>query len=246
MKRNVLVTGSSRGIGRATALELAKRGDNVVINYVNSKEKAEALVDEIKNRYSVDAIAIRADLSKGEEAEKLAHEALNAFGRIDVLVNNAAIAPYSEVRAKTIEDWRLTLETDLISPFILSSILGEEMKRNKYGKIVNISSIDAMYTYNAESMEYDAAKAAIINMTKNFALALAPYVNVNGVAPGWVDTDMNKDLPAELVEYQKSKICKGRFARAEEVAALIAFLSSDDAEFINSEVIRIDGDYKLT
>lgn len=245
MNRAVLITGSSRGIGRATAEEFAKRGYDVVINYVNSEEKALALKAELEGKYGVRCASIRADLSKADEVQRLAKEALAAFGRIDVLVNNAGIALYGDVNDKKVSDWNLTLQTNLIAPFQLCQLLGAEMVRNKYGKIVNIASIDAIYTYNAESMEYDASKAAIINMTYNFALQLQPYVNVNCVAPGWVDTDMNKELPPELVDYQKSKICKQRFARPEEVAKLICFLSSDDAEFINSEVIRIDGGYKL-
>lgn len=245
MSRTALITGSSRGIGRATAEEFAKRNYNVVINYANSKEKAENLSSELEKKYGIKAIAVKADLSKEDEVRSLAEQALGKFGKVDVLVNNAGIALYSEVSEKTSADWALSMQTNLIAPFMLSRILGAEMVKNKYGKIINIASIDAICTYNAQSMEYDASKAALINMTYNFALELQPYVNVNCIAPGWVDTDMNKELPAELIEYQKSKICKNRFAKPEEVAKLIAFLASDDAEFINSDVIRIDGGYKL-
>ncbi len=246
MKRTALITGSSRGIGKATAEEFAKRGYNVVLNYVHSKEKAEKFREELESRYGTEIIAVRADLSNEDHVRELAEKALLCFGKVDVLVNNAGIALYSDVAAKTVSDWEISLKTNLIAPFLLSQILGAEMVKNKYGKIVNIASIDAVYTYNAPSMEYDASKAALINMTKNFALELQPYVNVNCVAPGWVDTDMNKDLPQELVDYQIGKICKKRFAKPEEIAKLIAFLASDDAEFINSEVIKIDGGYKLT
>ena len=171
-----------------------------------------------------------------------AEKSLARFGKVDVLVNNAGIALYSEVAHKTVSDWDISLKTNLIAPFLLSQILGAEMVKNKYGKISNIASIDAIYTYNAPSIEYDASKAALINMTKN---ELQPYVNVNCVAPGWVDTDMNKDLPQELIDYQLGRICKKRFAKPEEAAKLVIFLAGDDAEFINSEVIKIDGGYKL-
>lgn len=246
MKRTALIAGSSRGIGKAAAEEFAKRGYNVVLNYVHSKEKAEKFREELKSRYGTEIIAVRADLSNEDHVRELAEKALLCFGKVDVLVNNAGIALYSDVAAKTVSDWEISLKTNLIAPFLLSQILGAEMVKNKYGEIVNIASIDAVYTYNAPSMEYDASKAALINMTKNFALELQPYVNVNCVAPGWVDTDMNKDLPQELVDYQIGKICKKRFAKPEEIAKLIAFLASDDAKFINSEVIKIDGGYKLT
>lgn len=216
MKRTALITGSSRGIGKAAAEEFAKRGYNVVLNYVHSKEKAEKFREELKSRYGTEIIAVRADLSNEDHVRELAEKALLCFGKVDVLVNNAGIALYSDVAAKTVSDWEISLKTNLIAPFLLSQILGAEMVKNKYGKIVNIASIDAVYTYNAPSMEYDASKAALINMTKNFALELQPYVNVNCVAPGWVDTDMNKDLPQELVDYQIGKICKKRFAKPEE------------------------------
>ena len=246
MNRVALITGSSRGIGKATAEEFAKRGYDVIINYVHSKEKAEALCTQLEQQYGVTAKAIKADLASETEVRAMAQRALVEFGKVDVLVNNAGIALYSEVEGKTVADWNLTLQTNLIAPFLLSQILGAEMVKNQYGKIVNIASIDAIYTYNAQSMEYDASKAAIINLTYNTALAFQPYVNANCVAPGWVETDMNKDLPQELIDYQTSKICKKRFAKPEEVAKLVAFLASDDAEFINSEVIKIDGGYKLT
>lgn len=246
MQRIVLVTGSSRGIGRATAEEFARRGDHVILNYVHSQEKAQQLCRELTETYGVQVHAIQADLSKEAEVRALAAQALELFGRVDVLVNNAGVALYSEVAEKTVADWNLTLQTNLVAPFLLSQILGAEMVRHQYGKIINISSIDAIYTYNAPSMEYDASKAALINLTQNFALALQPYVNVNCVAPGWVETDMNKDLPQELIEMQTAKICKKRFAKPEEVAKLVAFLASDDAEFINSETIKIDGGYQLT
>lgn len=245
MNRTALITGSSRGIGRATAEEFAKRNYNVVINFASSKEKAEKLRSELEKKYGIKAITVKADLSREDEVRSLAEQALSEYGKVDVLVNNAGIALYSEVSEKTTADWTLSMQTNLIAPFMLSRILGAEMVKNKYGKIINVASIDAICTYNAQSMEYDASKAALINMTYNFALELQPYVNVNCIAPGWVDTDMNKELPAELIEYQKSKICKNRFAKPEEVAKLIAFLASDDAEFINSDVIRIDGGYKL-
>lgn len=245
MNKVAMITGSSRGIGKATAIEFAKRGYDIVINYVHSKEKALSFQKELEEKYGVKAIAMQADLSQEEEVKNLAQEALDTFGKVDVLVNNAGIAPYSEVQDKTVQDWQQTLQTNLIAPFLLSQILGNEMVKNHYGKIINVSSIDAIYSYNAESMEYDASKAALINMTKNFALQLQPYVNVNCIAPGWVETDMNKDLPQEMIDAVTNKICKKRFAKPEEIAKLICYLASDDAEFINSEIIKIDGGYKL-
>lgn len=196
-------------MGKAEAYEFAVRGYDVIIHYGNSKESTEKISKDIEEKYGVRTALIQADLSKEEEVRALASKALAAFGKVDVLVNNA------------------------------------EMAKNKYGKIVNIATIDVMTTYNAESAEYDESKAALISLTKTSSLQFAPYVNVNCVCPGWTATDMNKDLPQELLDYQASKTCKGRMEKPEEVAKLIAFLASDDAEFIDGEVIKIDGGYKL-
>lgn len=245
MNKLAVITGASRGMGMAEAYEFASRGYDVVINYVNNRERAEAVKREIEAAYGVRALALQADLSKEAELRKFAADTLEAFGKVDVLVNNAGIALYGAFSEKTIAGWEQTMRLNLYAPFLLTQIFGAEMMKNRYGKIVNISSIDAMTTYNAESAEYDASKAALINLTKTSSLQLAPYVNVNCVCPGWVETDMNKDLPQELLDYQKSKTCKGRMAKPEEVAKLVAFLASDDAAFIDGEVIKIDGGYKL-
>ena len=243
--RVALVTGSSRGMGKAEAYEFASRGYDVVVHYVKSKEAAEQIKTDIEEKYGVCAIAIGADLSKEEEIRMLAEKALATFGKIDVLVNNAGIALYDEFAKKTIQGFEQSMQVNLYAPFLLTQILGAKMAENQYGKIINIATVDVMTTYNPESAEYDVSKAALISLTKTASLQFQPYVNVNCVCPGWVATDMNKDLPQELLDYQASKTCKGRMAKPEEVAKLVAFLASDDAEFIDGEVIKIDGGYKL-
>ncbi len=142
MNRVALITGSSRGIGKATAEEFAKRGYDVILNYAHSKEKAEALCTQMEQQYGVKVRAIKADLASEAEVRAMAQQALAEFGKVDVLVNNAGIALYSEVEDKTVADWNLTLQTNLIAPFLLSQILGAEMVKNQYGKIVNIASTD--------------------------------------------------------------------------------------------------------
>lgn len=245
MNKVALVTGSSRGMGKAEAYEFASRGYDVIVHYVNSRDAAESVCEDIKERYGVRAAVIKADLSDEAEVRTLANEALQAFDRIDVLVNNAGMALYDDFANKTIQGFDDSMKVNLYAPFLLTQIIGPEMVKNKYGKIINIATIDVMTTYNAESAEYDASKAALISLTKTSSLQFQPYVNVNCVCPGWVATDMNKDLPQDLLDYQASKTCKGRMARPEEVAKLVAFLASDDAEFIDGEVIKIDGGYKL-
>lgn len=245
MNKTALITGSSRGMGEAEAYEFASRGYDVIVHYVNSRDKAEKISSELTEKYGVRSVAIKADLSKEDEVRNLAESALKEFSKVDVLVNNAGIALYSDFDDKKIADFESSMKINFYAPFLLTQILGKEMIKNKYGKIINIATIDVMTTYNAESAEYDASKAALINLTKTSSLQFQPYVNVNCVCPGWVATDMNKDLPKELIDYQTSKTCKGRMAKPEEVAKLVAFLASDDAEFIDGEVIKIDGGYKL-
>lgn len=245
MNKVAMITGSSRGMGKTEAYEFASRGYDVIIHYVNSKESAENISEDIQKKYGVKTSVLKADLAKESEVRELASKALEAFGKVDVLVNNAGMALYGEFEKKTIQGFEQSMQVNLYAPFLLTQILGAEMVKNKYGKIVNIATIDVMTTYNAESAEYDASKAALISLTKTSSLQFAPYVNVNCVCPGWVATDMNKNLPQELLDYQASKTCKGRMAEPEEVAKLVAFLASDDAEFIDGEVIKIDGGYKL-
>lgn len=245
MNKVAMITGSSRGMGKAEAYEFASRGYDIIVHYGKNKELAEAVKTEIEEKYGVKAVAIQADLMKEEETRKLAQTALEAFGKIDVLVNNAGMALYDEFDKKTIQGFDQSMQVNLYAPFLLTQIIAPEMVKNEYGKIINIATIDVMTTYNPESAEYDASKAALISLTKTSSLQYAPYVNVNCVCPGWVATDMNKDLPQELLDYQASKTCKGRMAKPEEVAKLVAFLASDDAEFIDGEVIKIDGGYKL-
>lgn len=162
-----------------------------------------------------------------------------------MLVNNAGIALYSNFEEKNLEGFDQSMKINLYAPFLLTQLLGPEMRKNHYGKIIHISSIDVMTTYNAESAEYDASKATLISLTKTSSLQFQPYVNVNCVCPGWVATDMNYSLPQEMLDYQVSKTCKGRMARPEEMAKLVAFLARGDAEFIDGEVIKMDGGYKL-
>lgn len=245
MNKVALITGSSRGMGETEAYEFASRGYDIIIHYGKSKESAEAVKTEIEEKHGVRAVVIQADLMKEEETRKLAQTALEAFGKIDVLVNNAGMALYDDFDKKVIEGFEQSMQVNLYAPFLLTQIIAPEMVKNEYGKIINIATIDVMTTYNPESAEYDASKAALISLTKTSSLQYAPYVNVNCVCPGWVATDMNKDLSQELLDYQASKTCKGRMARPEEVAKLVAFLASDDAEFIDGEVIKIDGGYKL-
>lgn len=241
MNKNVLITGGTRGIGEAISREFAKKEYNLIINYVNSKGKAEKLKNELEEKYNINVLTVQADLADEKEIKNMVDIALNKFGKIDVLVNNAGIIIDKEFEEKTIEDWKQTLNINLIAPFILTKLIGKEMVKNKSGAIINISSINAINTYHPSSVDYDASKSGLISLTYDSAIEFSPYVRVNCIAPGWVDTEMNKDLSEDYVKEEIKRILVRRFGRPEEIAKVVTFLASDDASFINSTVIKVDG-----
>ena len=243
MNKVALVTGSSRGIGKAIITDFAKKGFNVVINYIKEYNEAERLKEKLENEYSIRALTIKADVSNEDEVQEMVANIKKEFKRIDVLVNNAGIAIDKEFEDRTVEDWKRTLSVNLIAPFIVSKYVGNEMLKNKYGRIINISSTNGINAFFPTSIDYDASKAGLINLTHNLAIQFAPYINVNCVAPGWVNTDMNKELPKDLIEEETNRIYKKRFAEPSEIAKVVTFLASDDADFINDEIIKVDGGY---
>jgi len=240
----VLVTGSSRGIGRSIAVKFAAAGANVIINYLHNQKEAETIT-EIISSYGNDCICIRADVSKENQVKEMIDKIIAKYGRLDILVNNAGIALDNEFSERHVDEWHSTLDTNLIGVFLVSKYAGQHMKKQKYGKIVNISSTNGIDTTYPYSIDYDASKAAIINLTKNLAIEFAPDINVNAVAPGWVDTEMNSELSKEYLKEEKEKILLNRFAEPEEIAELVLFLSSDKARYIDGETIRIDGGIKM-
>ena len=239
----VLVTGSARGIGKATIIEFARKGYDVVINYIKSDKEANDLKKTLETDFKVKALTIKADVSNENDVNDMVSKIMNNFGRIDVLVNNAGIAIDKEFDDRTFEDWNKTLTINLIGPFLVSKYVGKIMVKQKKGKIINVASTNGINAFFPTSIDYDASKAGLINLTHNLALQFAPYVNVNCVAPGWVNTDMNKNLPKELIEEETEKIYKKRFAEPSEIGKVICFLASEDADFINDEIIKIDGGY---
>lgn len=241
MKKTVLITGASRGIGKATAIEFAKHNYNVVINYVSSDIEASKLKSYLVENYDVDVMLCKSDVSCEEDVKKMVSDIITHFGCIDVLVNNAGIAIDTTFEDKTIENFKKTLDVNLIGPFIVSREVGKYMIKQKKGSIVNVSSTNGLETYYEYSLDYDASKAALINLTHNLSEYFAPYIRVNAVAPGWVNTEMNKELDEDYVKEECEKIYLRRFAKPEEIAKAIYFLASDDASYINNEVLRVDG-----
>ena len=241
MNKNVLITGATRGIGEAISREFAKKGYNLIINYINSKEKAEKLKTELETEFNISVLTIQGDLSEEKAIENMVDIAMDKFGKVDVLVNNAGIVIDKEFEDRTIEDWKQTLNINLIAPFILTKLIGKEMVKNKGGAIINISSTNGINTYYPTSVDYDASKSGLISLTYDSAVELAPYVRVNCIAPGWVNTEMNKELPEDFVKEETERILVKRFAEPEEIAKVATFLASDDASFINSTIIKVDG-----
>ncbi len=241
MNKNVLVTGGTRGMGEAIVKEFAQNGYNIIINYVKSNEKAISLKSQIEKEYKVKVLLIQADLSYEDEISKMVKTALQEFGKIDVLVNNAGIVIDKEFVDRTVEDWKQTLNVNLIAPFILTKLIGKEMVKQKNGTIINISSTNGIDTYYPSSVDYDASKSGLISLTYDSAVEFAPYVRVNCIAPDWVNTEMNKELDEEFVKEETERILVKRFGEPEEIAKVVYFLASDNASFINSSVIKVDG-----
>ena len=236
-----LVTGSTSSLGSEIIRVLAKEGANVVIHYHNKKEEAYALEQEIKNKYNIDTYVIKCDITNENEVENMVDKILKKCQKIDILVNNSAYTKDTPYEEKTSTSFKKILDVNIIGTFLVTKYVGRTMLKNKQGKIINISSNNAINCYYPESIDYDASKAGIISMTKNMARYYKPYINVNCICPGWMDTDINKNLDTTFKKEEENKIYLHRFAKTEEIANVVAFLASDKASYINNTIIKIDG-----
>ena len=236
-----LVTGSSRGIGRATALLFAKEGAKIVVNYSKTPKEAAAVAEEIKKLGS-EAIVVECDVSKEDQVKSMIKQAVDHFGGLDILVNNAGVVFDEEFSEKTVEHWKRTMDVNLLGVFLCCKYAAEHLTKNS-GQIVNVSSTNGVNNFGPDSMDYDASKAGVIVLTRDFAKALAPKVRVNSVAPGWVETEMNADLPDDFVKEETEQVYLKRFASPEEIAKTILFLVSDDASYVTGSTLMVDGGY---
>lgn len=242
MKKIALVTGAAKGIGKAIATELAKVGCDVIINYHTSKDEAEILAKSLSEQYGVTVVPFGADVSSEAEVEEMAKFIEGKFGGIDILVNNAAIDLSGLWNEKTVDDFKKTLDVNLLGAYITSRRFYRHMIDKKWGRIINISSTNGINTYYPMCIEYDASKAALISLTHNLAVKCAPYITVNAVVPGFIGTESELDgYTEEFLKMEQEKILLGRYGEPEEVAKLVRFLASDDASYINNSIIRIDG-----
>ena len=235
-----VVTGASRGIGKAIALKLAGLGANVVLNYRSSEKEALEVENEIKNM-GVDVISVKADISKLNEVENLINTAKEKFGCIDIMVNNAGITKDNLILRMKEEEFDSVIDVNLKGVFNCLKSITPVMVRQKHGKIINISSVVGI-SGNAGQVNYAASKAGIIGMTKSLAKEIGSRgVNVNAVAPGFIDTEMTQCLGDKVKEEAKKNIPLKRFGQADDVADVVAFLAGSDSDYITGQVIHVDG-----
>ena len=238
--KNVLVTGASRGIGRAIALELGRNGANVAVNYAGSKEKAEEVVNELKEM-DVQAFAIQADVSSEADVKGMVKEVISQFGSLDILVNNAGITRDNLLMRMKEEEFDQVINTNLKGVFLCTKAVTRQMMKQKSGKIINVASIVGV-SGNPGQANYVAAKAGVIGLTKTTAKELASRnILVNAVAPGFIATDMTEELTEEQKEAMLKLIPLERLGQPEDVAKVVRFLASDDASYSTGQTIHIDG-----
>ena len=239
-EKTAIVTGGSRGIGRAVCLELAKGGANVVLCYAGNEAAAQAVVGECE-ALGAKALAVRCNVADAEDVNALVKAAVDAFGGVQILVNNAGITRDGLLLRMSEEDFDAVVDTNLKGAFLCMKAVARTMTRQRYGRIVSLSSVVGLRG-NAGQMNYAASKAGVIGLTKSMAKELATRgITVNAVAPGFIATDMTAAMTEAAREATLASIPAGRLGKAEDVAQAIAFLASDEAAYITGQVLSVDG-----
>ncbi len=240
-----LVTGSGRGIGKAIALKLASMGANIVVNYNASGGLAQDVVQEIKD-LGVESASFQADVSQTDQVEAMVNGAVETFGKVDILVNNSGIIRDKLLLRMTDDDWDTVIGTDLRGPFLCTRAVIRSMMRERWGRIINISSVVAL-AGNPGQSNYAAAKSGLTGFTYSVAKELAARnVTANIVAPGYISTDVTENLPEELKQQLTDHIPLGRRGHAWEIAEIVAFLCTNRAAYITGQLIAVDGGLALT
>jgi 3-oxoacyl-[acyl-carrier protein] reductase len=238
--KTALVTGASRGIGKAIALELAKNGAKVVVNYAGSEARANEVVDEIKS-IGGEAIAIQADVSNSADVVSMVKETISTYGSVDVLVNNAGITRDNLLMRMKEEEWDAVINTNLKGVFNTTKAVTRQMMKQRSGKIINIASIVGV-SGNPGQANYVAAKAGVIGLTKTTAKELSSRnITVNAVAPGFISTDMTDELTEEVKAEMLKMIPLARFGTPEDISKIVRFLASDDSSYMTGQTLHVDG-----
>jgi len=250
LDRVAIVTGSSRGIGKAIALALAREEAHVVVNYSTNVQAAEKVAEEIR-ALGREALVIRADVSKRADVDQMVERVVDKFGRIDVLVNNAGVCTVRPAEVMSEEDWDRDIDIDLKGVFLCSQAVGRVMMKQNGGNIINIASMVAEIALPGHAA-YCAAKAGVISLTKVLAIEWAKHnIRVNAIAPGFIETEMVSEMVAkglrskEELESIKKRAPMRRLGRPEEIARLALFLASEESEFMTGETIFMDGGYSI-
>ena len=235
MRKTVLITGGSRGLGASISKVFAQNGYNIIINYKSSDNLANNLKQELESNYHTKVMLIKADISKENEVTQMFQNIIQKYPKIDVLVNNASIALDNDLDNKDALEFKRVLDVNLLGTYLVTKY---SLDLFDTGAIINVASTNGIDTGYIESIDYDASKAGVIALTHDFARALAPNIRVNAVAPGWINTDMTSNLNPD---FKVKEILLKRFADPEEVAKVVFFLASSDASYINDTIIRVDG-----
>ena len=236
----VLITGGSRGIGKAVAIKFAKENAKVIIVFKGNQKAANDVVNEC-SKFKTEIKTIQADVSNESDLDKIVKDAMSFYGRIDILINNAGIVYDREFEEITYDESLKIVKTNMLAPLFLSQKIAPIMVKQGNGKIVNVSSTSGMYDFNPGTADYAMTKLALQSLTKDLSMKYAPTINVNAVAPGWVNTDMNADLPKDFIETETAKYHMKRWADPEEIADAIVYLASSKASYITGQVIVLDG-----
>ncbi|WP_251616302.1 3-oxoacyl-[acyl-carrier-protein] reductase [Senimuribacter intestinalis] len=238
--RTAIVTGGSRGIGRAICVEFAKRGANLLINYAGNSSAAEETAELCRN-FGVQADLIQGDVAEWAACERISETAIKTFGRVDILVNNAGITRDNLLMRMSEEDFDAVIRTNLRGSFLMMKAVSRQMMKQRYGRIVNLSSVVGLLG-NAGQVNYAASKGGVVSMTKSFAKEVASRnITVNAIAPGFIETDMTKAMTEAAIASAAAAIPAGRMGKPEDVAQAAAFFASEQAAYVTGQVLAVDG-----